>query len=44
MGTTLQSGQVLEGPGLKAAIAPDLVRIEQAMQDDLALLAGDRDD
>ncbi len=44
MGTTRQSGQVLEGPGLKAAIAPDLVRIEQAMQEDLALLAADLDD
>jgi octaprenyl-diphosphate synthase len=43
MGTLGQSGAVLDSPALKAAIGPELARIEQAMQDDLATLAGGTD-
>jgi len=40
-GTTGQFAGTVDGAGLKAAIAPDLVRIEQAMQADLATLNDD---
>jgi len=43
MGTRGQSVAALDSPALMAAIGPDLARIEQAMQDDLATLAGDSD-
>ncbi|MCX5869615.1 MAG: polyprenyl synthetase family protein [Deltaproteobacteria bacterium] len=41
MGATGQFAGAADGAGLKAAIAPDLARIEQAMQTDLATLTGD---
>ncbi|MBW6520037.1 MAG: polyprenyl synthetase family protein [Desulfoarculaceae bacterium] len=43
MGTRGQSGGAGDGPGLMAALGPDMAIIEQAMQDDLATLAGDID-
>ncbi len=43
MGATEQFAVGTDGAGLMAAIAPDLARIEQAMQADLATLASDTD-
>ncbi len=41
MGATGKFAGTADGPGLMAAIGPDLARIEQAMQADLATLATD---
>lgn len=43
MGDSKQRGGGSDGSGLMAAIGPDLARIEQAMQADLATLATDTD-
>ena len=41
MGATGQFAGAVDGAGLKTAIAPDVARIDQAMQADLAALKGD---